>query len=262
MKKISELEKAAQQRAKRRKSPWNLVLIPLGLVGIVAGAFLIGKLLLALQSTRFPPETILSSYTRAGSILMFVPILFPSLGAGMILANLAAWLIPPARKTFAQEARGHKNASFKKSLKLLSIITVCAGIAVTPLALLGTFNYFYVTQNGIFYNPLFSLSETHYRWQDIKEIHTRCLTERRNLHVNYKLIMSDQKSIDLMEEPRLDFVRAYPAIRPFLKEQHPIAYKKEITKQGKQRLFRLYKAEDARKILKILQDTGPRPGDR
>jgi hypothetical protein len=201
----------------------------------------------------FPANALLSGRTRVGGIFMFVPILFPSLGAGMIFANLAAWPIRAAREAFEREAKGHKNVSFRKAMKPLSIFTLGALVIFMPLALLGTLNYFYVTAEGVYYNPLPSLSEKHYRWQDIKEIHTRCLAERKNLHLNYKLIMADQRKIDLMEETRIKFVRAFPAIKPYLEKQDGIQYRREITDWGIKRLQKRYKAKDAGEILKILK---------
>ena len=253
MNKFDEFYAEARERAKRRKSPWNLILIPLCIIGIIASAFLIAKLLLDFQSSMFPANALLSGRTRIGGIFMFVPILFPSLGIGALFGNLAAWPILPARRTFEREAKGHKNASFKKAMKLLGVFTLGALVVFMPLALLGALNYFYVTAEGIYYNPLLSLSEKHYRWQDIKEIHTRCLAERKNLHLNYKLIMTDQRKIDLMEETRLKFVRAYPVIKPYLEKQGGIQYNREITDRGIRRLQKRYKTKDAGKILKILQ---------
>ncbi|RMF93442.1 MAG: hypothetical protein D6734_10075 [Candidatus Schekmanbacteria bacterium] len=254
MKKIDEFYREARQRAKRRKSRWNLILIPLSITGVFASTFLLAKLLINIQSSMFPAKAILFSSTRVGKILMFVSVLFPSFGIGMIFANLIAWLISPARRTFEQEAKGYKNTSFKKSIKQLVIFTFCTFFIFMPVALLGSLNYFYVTEEGIYYNPLFSLSEKLYRWQDIKEIHTRCFAERKNLHLNYKLVMSDGRKIDLMEEPQLNFVRAYPRIKLFLDKQPNIRYWRNITERGVSRLYKRYKTEDARKILRVLQN--------
>jgi hypothetical protein len=118
---------------------------------------------------------------------------------------------------------------------------------------LGALNYFYVAEDGIHLNPFFSFRERHYPWDDIREIQTRCLAERDNLHLNYRLRMTDGTEVDLMEEPRLKFVNVYPRIRGFIEEQTDIEYTEEITNLGLRRMRSRYGAEDAERILGVLR---------
>jgi hypothetical protein len=104
-----------------------LILVPLSICGIAGTGFLLGIGLLKFQGLLIPDDAILSSYTKVGAIFMFVPILFPALGIGMMLANLIAWCISPARRTFEREAKGIKDASFRPATKnslLLPYISV------------------------------------------------------------------------------------------------------------------------------------------
>ncbi len=253
MKNIDKYYISARQDAKRRKSRWNLIILPLSVIGIGISSFLIAKSLLSIQSSLFPAKTILASYRKVSGILMFVPIIFPSIGIGMIFANLCAWLIPSARKVFEQEAKEYRNASFKNSIKSLTIYTLFAFIICIPLSLVGMLNYFYVTEKGIYYNPLYSFSEKHYQWHNIQEIHTKCSADRKDLHLNYILIMFDGRKIDLMNEARLKFVQVYPEIKLFLEKQHGIQYKSYITNLGVKTLYKRYNTADAKRILNILQ---------
>lgn len=64
------------------------------------------------------------------SFLLLVPLFFASLSIGMIIANGIAWLIPPARRTFAREAEGVVGASFPDAISelwkaALIIVPVC-----------------------------------------------------------------------------------------------------------------------------------------
>lgn len=244
----------ARQRAKRRKSPWNLILIPFAMFGIAGTAFLIAKGLLALQQLFIPPDAILAHWTRIGAILMFVPIIFPALAIGMMIANLIAWCIPRARRTFEKEARGIKGASFKEAMRSLAIASVILLFAVAPICLLGALNYFYVTAAGVHVNPLFSITERHYGWDAIRRIQTRCLAERRNLHLNYILYMEDGTKVDLLNEPRIKFVRVYDQIKPFLEAQRGIIYQSEMREKDIARLRRRYHPQDAERILEILRE--------
>jgi hypothetical protein len=242
----------ARRKAKRRKSPWNFILIPLVIFGVAATAFLLAAGLLAIQRASIPEGAILSSYTRAGSILMFVPILFPSLAIGMMIANLIAWCIPPARRTFEKEARGIKGASFRKTMRTLTIASAILLAVITPLSLLGAMNYFYVDHRGIHLNPLLSLKEKHYSWSSIEQIKIRCLAERKNLHLNYQLTMIDGTQVDLLNEPRMRFVRVYERIKPLLEAQKGIVYQHEITDRGVARLKKRYRQQDAERILRVM----------
>jgi hypothetical protein len=244
----------ARQRAKRRKSPWNLILIPFAIFGIAGTAFLLAKGLLAFQQLFIPPDAILAHWTRIGAILMFVPIIFPALAIGMMIANLIAWCIPRARRTFEKEARGVKGASFKEAMKPLTIASVILLFAVAPICLLGALNYFYVTAAGAHVNPLLSITERRYGWSAIRRIQTRCLAERRNLHLNYILYMEDGTKVDLLNEPRLKFVRVYNQIKPFLKAQGGIIYQAEIGEKDIARLRSRYHPQDAERILEILRE--------
>ncbi|MFH1440821.1 MAG: hypothetical protein ABIH18_02100, partial [Candidatus Omnitrophota bacterium] len=104
MGKIGKYYKDARERTKRKKSPWNWILLPFAVVGIGGALFLLVKGLLALQQCLIPNEIILSGRTQVGAFLMFIPIFFPSFIFGFMFANFVAWCIPPARRAMDSEA--------------------------------------------------------------------------------------------------------------------------------------------------------------
>lgn len=122
----------AQGRAKRRKSKWNLLLIPLGLISIAVTWFLLANFIASVHRLYYPSQHFGQSKSNLGGILMFVPILVPSITVGFMLSNCIIWCILPARKVLDQEAKGVKGASFRKSMRDLAIITA----VVLPIALL------------------------------------------------------------------------------------------------------------------------------
>ncbi len=115
----------ARQRARRRRSRWNLILIPLGLFGILVcfvGQF---SLLWKLHTYAFPNHVgrlsefwgkNISTSAFISSLLMAVSPFFSAIPLGMLLANCIAWCIPPARRVFAQEAEGVRHASFRQAM--------------------------------------------------------------------------------------------------------------------------------------------------
>jgi len=140
----------AQERAKRRKSPWNLILIPLVLFGIVA--FSVGQftLLWQLNTWVFPEhagrlrEFLGNNEQGAISrLLMTLSSLFSAIPLGLMLANCIAWCIPPARHVFDREAKGIKHASFHEAMLdlgkiALFVVPVCLVLGIIGALTLGS----------------------------------------------------------------------------------------------------------------------------
>jgi len=143
----------AAQRAQRRKSPWNLILVPLFVfgmllsyaiqVGILWGIHILiypthaGKL-----SEVFRTQTNVSFLEILPYLLFIVPILFSSLVLGLMIANLLAWCIPPARRVFDAEAESVTEAgwvSFRESMMALTIGAVFLVPICLFLGLIGAF---------------------------------------------------------------------------------------------------------------------------
>jgi hypothetical protein len=66
--------------------------------------------------------------------------------------------------------------------------------------------------------------------------------------------MEDGTKVDLLNEPRLKFVRVYDQIKPLLKAQRGIIYQSEIGEKDIARLRRRYHPQDAERILEILRE--------
>ena len=128
MNKIAKYFHEARARAERRKSPWNLILIPLVIISGVFVYIIQFNILWFIRAIIYPNHSgQLCEFWREGlslaafisSFLLAIPILFSSLAIGMIIANLLAWCIIPARRTFDKEAQGIKETSFRESMKKL-----------------------------------------------------------------------------------------------------------------------------------------------
>jgi len=126
------------KRAQRRKSPWNLILIPLGILGVGLSYFVQFRLLWFIHVFIYPShyglfKEILGRKGPANfpQLLFTLPIFFSSLVLGMMIANMLAWCIPPARQTFEKESQGLSWVSFNDSMRALTIIA----IYVVPICL-------------------------------------------------------------------------------------------------------------------------------
>ena len=131
MNKIKKYIQEAQERAKRRKSLWNLILIPFVIIGGVFVYIIQFKILWLIHVIIYPNHSgHLSEFWRGGlpfsvfisSFLLAMPILISSIVLSMIIANLLAWCIIPARRTFDKEAQGIKGVSFCEAMGALGKI--------------------------------------------------------------------------------------------------------------------------------------------
>ena len=126
---------------KRRKSPWNLVLIPLGAGFIGCSTYVLFRIMWEVHTAIYPSHAgrlaefwgkNISLASFASSFLLLIPLFFASIPIGMILANAIAWLIPAARRTFDREAEGVAGASFAEAVSAL----LKAALVLVPVCLL------------------------------------------------------------------------------------------------------------------------------
>ena len=132
----------ARTRAGRRRSPWNLLLIPFYMVlwfGLILGSLVpLGKLygfVHAVDNIPIAPDGL-------AGILMAVGLLFAWLCPSMILANLLVALVPPARRALDREAAtvpGTDRASANRSLLKLSRYLTPAGLGLALAGVLVPF---------------------------------------------------------------------------------------------------------------------------
>ena len=134
----------AGQRAARRRSPWNFLLLPVLLISFVTIWWDILVNLVWLFHVQLYPEhehQFHEYFGRAGlppavAILGFLMIFatFPgAAGAAMIVSNIIVWLIPPARRALDTEAKGYTGTSLRQALKGLTKFTAWSlgvGIAI------------------------------------------------------------------------------------------------------------------------------------
>jgi len=123
---------------------WN---VPLILFGFAAWLFIwfgLFRMVWWVHITLYPSHQ-LADFWQSGvsfgsfvlSFLMVFSLMPGSIVLGLILANLALWLIPPARQTFEKEAAGHPGTGFRHSIQRLfavAIVTVPLGLILAVLA--------------------------------------------------------------------------------------------------------------------------------
>jgi hypothetical protein len=126
----------ARRRARRRKSPWNLLLIP----GFVLPAALL--LWTFVGSLAWLHEKMYSGQTlpRAkglGPILAAVASLLASIPLSFLVGNTLVWLVPPARRALDSEARSVPRVGFWRAQRDLWRVARYLVPAALGLGLLG-----------------------------------------------------------------------------------------------------------------------------
>jgi len=125
----------AQQRARRRRSPWNLVLLVLGLIVAAGTWYGLFRVTWAFHLL-FHPQHELREFWGSGirfssfvpNFLMVFAIAPGALCTGLAVANCIAWLVRPARRALDAESAGHVGTGFRESTRLLLL---CAAWAVS-----------------------------------------------------------------------------------------------------------------------------------
>lgn len=108
----------ARERAKRRKSKWNLLLIPAVFIPWICFAGVTGYGLFVLRDLMHG-QIEYSSGKNIGEILMAVAALFAWLPIAMLSGNYLIWVIPPARTVLDQEASTVSGADFASANRRL-----------------------------------------------------------------------------------------------------------------------------------------------
>ena len=131
----------AQQRAARRKSPWNLlellafVWVAVTWWALVHGIWATRNLIVPQHSIPFP-TVFRSQNLGPSSLLVFVLPLFAAIPIGMLVSNVILQRIPPYRRACEREAQGVWHASYADAQKDLSLLALCLSCPLLLLSLI------------------------------------------------------------------------------------------------------------------------------
>src|SRR5260370_28795355 len=207
---------APRQRARRRRSPWNLLLIPacLGAFAAIYWAYLAFADWVVNQL--FPRDAYFRTFSTLGGILRYIPAGFLVLALSLAVGNQLVYGIPPARRALDREAEGHPRNSFVRAQKSLlkgfvSLLPFCL-----PLCAAGIVANSVLTDSGIFVRSLFSPALHRYDWKDISSIKTTCWANRSGMVSSYLIAFKDGKEADLAFSHPSHFIEAFPRIQQSL----------------------------------------------
>jgi len=130
---VNYLEEA-QARARRRRSAWNLLLIPAVLLPLGILAWGLIQVLQRLHQARYPTQD-LTSASGFGPIATTVGALLAAIPLALLIGNGVVWLIGPIRRVLEHEASAVRGTSFIDAQRQLIrfamiVVPVLLGIAV------------------------------------------------------------------------------------------------------------------------------------
>jgi hypothetical protein len=127
----------AVKRTQRRRSPWNLLLIPAAIVGVASMSWILVDLFNIVHTNRHPGEALSSTARGLGPILVTIASFLAALPLGFLFANSIVRLVRPARIALDAEAQTVPGTDLRSSQrKLLRASTLIVPIAL-GLGLLG-----------------------------------------------------------------------------------------------------------------------------
>ena len=120
----AEYYAGARQRAKRRKSAWNALLIPFCFGSWLAIWFGLFKAVWLFHVYIYPEHQLHDFWKEGITLRSFVPsflmvfALTPgALISGFMLGNALLWMITPIRRIFEAEAQDYPGTSFRASMR-------------------------------------------------------------------------------------------------------------------------------------------------
>ena len=126
LERVSNFLIEARLRARRRKSAWNLILIPPALFGWLGSWYVLFRIVWVFHQILYPQHAFHDFWQEgvgfASFVFSFMMLfaLFPAaICIGLIFANYVVWLIPQARHTLDAEAEGFEGTSFRESNQAL-----------------------------------------------------------------------------------------------------------------------------------------------
>lgn len=133
----------ARERAKRRRNPWNLILLPIGLACIIVIGYALFQIMWRVHVHYFPDHAHrFDEFWNAGisprafrsSFLLMIPLFIAAVPLGLLTSNGIAWCIPPARRVFDAEGQT-VGLTFGKAMRDLLLLAAI----VVPLCLMLSF---------------------------------------------------------------------------------------------------------------------------
>ncbi|MBX3024560.1 hypothetical protein KF840_06580 [bacterium] len=110
---------AARERAKRRKSPWNL-LLPVAVLAVWIPTLLLTLVGIdRIHRLLYPEQSLPAQPGGVAVLLATLPVVLGTIPVALFVGNVLVWFVPPARRVLDAEATAHPGTSFAPSQRAL-----------------------------------------------------------------------------------------------------------------------------------------------
>jgi hypothetical protein len=163
------------------------------------------------QSSRCPAGTFLVGPAQGGMVVQVAPILFASIGFGLIFMFWFAHTIPPLRGSFGRAADGDHESVYRRSQHALVRLSLPVALIALPISVVGSLPQYCLLESGFLYQSWPWNAPRSYSWSDVAEVATACHYRKNGWYPSFVVITRDGESFDLMDWLP-SFMRAYPEI--------------------------------------------------
>ena len=134
---------------------------------------------------------------------MLVAPVLPSIVIGFMMGNALVWCIPWARKALERESQAAPRAAFRFSQRSLARFAWFLS-PVLLLSVRGANNFWSLTNEGVYYRPMFSPAPKRHAWPEVQSVETGCTMYRK---IEYQSVMTlqDGTHIELAQKTPSSF---------------------------------------------------------
>lgn len=218
-----EIERITSEGFPKIYSLFYGTVIFLFIIIMVGGSLLLGLGFMSIQKSIFLPDNyilFISSDLSYGVFFISGVFILP-IPIGLIISYIIHKFPEFERYCRMREIQaGFYPMSLSEEVKITLKMLLVILVITIPLLLLSLFNYAYITEEGVFYNEFFTLSEKVYKWADIKKVKISYQTVRKsernksNLKPEYILELEKEKEINLWNGR--DFIKHAEQINSYL----------------------------------------------
>jgi len=222
--KIEEEIIEMQGRAKRKKSKWNLLFIPLNIFFIALFSFWYYKFISIIMSISFIARSdIIYIYypNTIWTIALILVIWISSVLLSLILSNFILWFIKPIREIFEKEAKLHKGTNYKSIQKKLLKIFFISFFIWLPFIYMYMNVYNALSYKWLVYsNSWYNLREKEYNIEkDLDKIKIKVYKNKKeSAKLSFKFIMKDDNDIEFSEWNEIEFLNKYWEFEQYLEK--------------------------------------------
>lgn len=187
----------ARARAKLRRTPWRLVLIPLVFACTTAVFLLIANLAMKAQVFFGPDDVFFCTPANLAIVVMFLSVMPVAASGGCVISNLLIWTISPIRRAL-EKAEAPVGQSFSKANAALIKFFVIAVLIVLPILAVAMNSRLCLSQTELYYKPHLLASLQTYSLAQVVVVRPRCMRRNRTERdIGLDLVMSDGATFDV-----------------------------------------------------------------